>query len=95
MSALVDYPWGLVCDLVPERLPHGPGWYLIAANDRVECGPFASMAAALRAGAWLEDNGMGVHPGPWTLRWSATGLLIGSRTKPRLAALRTLLRSVQ
>lgn len=78
---MADYPWGLVCDLVPGRIQHGPGWYLVAANDRVEAGPFPSIAASLRGMSWMEDNGMGVHPGPWTLRWSSVGLLIGTRIR--------------
>ena len=80
---MADYPWGLVCDLVPGRLPHGPGYYLIAMNDRVEAGPFATMAAALRAAGWMEDHGMGVHPGPWAPRWSEVGLLVGTRIRTR------------
>lgn len=69
------------CDLhVPGRIgTHGPGWYLVAANDRVEAGPFPCETTAERAAQWLDDQGMGVNPAPWTWRHSAVGLLVGSR----------------
>jgi hypothetical protein len=81
---LQDFLAGTVCDLVPGRLPWGPGYYLIAANDRVEAGPFPSLVACLRAMAWMDDHAMGVHPAPWTTRYSRNGLLIGSRIRDRL-----------
>lgn len=71
------------CDLVPGVTPWGPGWYLVALNDRVEAGPFASGADAALGAWWLDEHSHGVHPSPWMLRWSGTGLLIGSRIRER------------
>lgn len=70
---------------VPGRQPHGPGWFLISSNGRVEVGPFAGMAPALYAAAWLEDNDRGVNPGPWEPIYSRTGLIVGSRYRNRPA----------
>jgi hypothetical protein len=72
-----------VCDLVPGVVRWGPGWYLIAANDRVEAGPFTSEADAALGAWWLDEHGLGVHPAPWMLRWSGSGLLVGSRIRDR------------
>lgn len=58
------------------------GWYLIAANSRVEVGPFADEDTAARAARWLEDRGLGVYPSPWSPRFSRTGLAVGSRWRP-------------
>lgn len=82
-GATQDILSGTTCEIVPWTDPWGPGFYLVAENDRVEAGPFRSYAAALRAMGWLEDNARGVHPGPWTTRWSSQGLLIGSRIRDR------------
>lgn len=60
--ATLDFLSGTTCQLTPYTQPWGPGWYLIAANDRVEAGPFATPADAERASAWLDDRCLGVHP---------------------------------
>lgn len=77
-----------ICQLVPGTIDWGPGWYLVAANARVEAGPFPSEAAALAGGGWLEDGAMGVHPAwevgpPYLPRYSQVGLIVGSRLRDR------------
>ena len=84
----MDVLSGTTCQLVPGTIPWGPGWYLVAANDRVEAGPFLTEDAALWAGDWLEDQCLGVHPAhedgpPYLPRYSASGLLVGSRVRHR------------
>lgn len=59
------------------------GWYLIAADQRVEAGPFATEGDAVRAAGWLDDHGMGAHPAPWRPHFSRAGLSIGNRWRPR------------
>ena len=82
MTAYADVITNTACDLnLPGVQPWGPGWFLIAANKRVESGPYEDERAALDAAFWMEDNGYGVHPLPWTPRHSATGLIIGSRSR--------------
>lgn len=55
------------------------GWYLIAANNRVEAGPFDSEEQAVDGAYFLEVVSGGVHPSPWFPRFSRTGLQVGSR----------------
>lgn len=83
MTITQDVLTGTCCDVVPGVVRWGPGWYLVAANDRVECGPFLSEIDAAAATWWLDEHGMGVHPAPWVLRFSRTGLMIGSRIRDR------------
>lgn len=64
------------------------GWYLIAANARVEAGPFATEADALAGAAWLDAGGWGVNPYPWEPVFSRKGMTIGSRLKGGLEAIR-------
>lgn len=78
-----DFLSGTVCHITPGTIPWGPGWYLVAANARVEAGPFLTELSATEAASWLDDNALGVHPGPWSPRYSAQGLLIGSRVRDR------------
>lgn len=83
---------GLTCQLVPGVERHGPGWYLISVGPSwspgdvvrgiVECGPFGSEASALRTAEFMDENALGVHPAPWVPRYSARGLIIGSRLRP-------------
>lgn len=75
------YHYGPACDLIPGTIGKVRGWYLIAANGRVEAGAFASEADALAAAEWLDDNSRGVHPYPWTVTWARQGLLVGTRLK--------------
>jgi hypothetical protein len=79
----LDVLSGTICQLAPGTIPWGPGWYLVAVNTRVEAGPFLTPRDAERAADWLDDNALGVHPAPWTPRYSATGLLVGSRVRDR------------
>lgn len=92
----MDFLSATVCQLTPGTIPWGPGWYLVAANTRVEAGPFLTEDAALHAGAWLDANALGVHPAwerddddtddempPYLPRHSAVGLIIGSRVRDR------------
>lgn len=93
LAGMADYAPS--CDLnVPGRMAtHGPGWYLIAENQRVEAGPFATDTDARMAARWMEDNGWGVNPAPWSTRHSAVGLLVGSRfrlARPKCARVDTL-----
>lgn len=81
--APLDFLAGTVCQLTPGTIPWGPGWFLIAANSRVEAGPFLTEESARHAAGWLHDNAMGVHPSPWQPRYSAVGLIIGSRVRDR------------
>lgn len=81
--APMDFLSGTVCQVVPGTIPWGPGWYLIATNARVEAGPFLTELAATQAAEDLEDQALGVHPGPWSPRYSSQGLLIGSRVRDR------------
>lgn len=83
MNPPVDVLAGTACDMVPGTGPWGPGHYLIAANGRVEAGPFTAIPDALTALVWLEKVGHGIHPAPWTTRHSRHGLLIGSRIRER------------
>jgi hypothetical protein len=53
----------------------------VAANRRVEAGPFASQEDAEAAAVWMERNVRGVNPEPWHPVHTAKGLLIGSRVK--------------
>lgn len=89
-----DYLADSSCILVPGVLPWGPGWYLIAANARVEAGPFPDETTALLAADWLDDRGLGVHPTwepeedeptppPYRPAYSLVGLIIGSRKRDR------------
>lgn len=72
------------CQVLPgPRRTTGPGWYLVARNMRVEAGPFTSTEEADHYAQWMDENSMGVNPAPWRPRWSPTGLLIGTRVKPR------------
>ena len=83
---------GLTCALLPGVERHGPGWYLVSVGERwregdpvlgiVECGPLASEEAAYRMAEFMDENALGVHPAPWIPRWSARGLVIGSRLRP-------------
>lgn len=58
------------------------GWYLIAANQRVEAGPFADELEANAAAVWMDEHARGVNPAPWSPLFSRTGLQIGSRWRP-------------
>lgn len=58
------------------------GWYLLARNNVVECGPFPDEATAERAAAWMDERGEGVNPSPWRPLFSGTGLRVGSRWRP-------------
>lgn len=69
------------CDLVPGRMPHGPGWYLAAANMITEAGPFPTKADALAAARWMDDTGHGVNPAPYTPFYSPRGVTVGIRRK--------------
>lgn len=81
MSRAVD-TYGPSCDLVPGVLRGvRQGYYLVAANFRVEAGPFGTIDAAYAAAVWLEDECRGVHPAPWRPVWARNGLLIGTRLK--------------
>lgn len=79
----MDVLAGTSCQLVPGTVRWGAGWYLVASNTRVEAGPFLTKDAAWHAALWMEDESLGVHPGPYRPRYSATGLLIGSRVRDR------------
>lgn len=68
---------------VPGRQPHGPGWFLISSNGRVEAGPFLGMGPAFVAAQWMEDHSRGVNPGPWRPVYSRIGLVVGSRYRVR------------
>lgn len=81
--AALDYLVGTACQIVPGTVRWGPGWYLVAANQRVEAGPFLSEPDAVLAARWLDDECLGVHPAPYSTRWSGQGLLIGSRIRDR------------
>lgn len=92
--APMDFLAGTVCQLTPGTIPWGPGWYLVAANARVEAGPFLTEASALYASHWLDETGHGVHPTlepteeeeyppAYRPRYSGQGLLIGSRVRDR------------
>lgn len=83
IPAQMDYLAGTTCQLVPGTIPWGPGWYLVGRNERVEAGPFLTALSARYAADWLDDNGLGVHPGPWEPRYSTTGLIVGSRIRDR------------
>lgn len=93
-SAPLDFLTGTICQLTPGTIRWGPGWYLVAENTRVEAGPFLTEEAARHAADWLEDNALGVHPHPWTPRYSAVGLLIGSRVRDRRKDSAAILASV-
>lgn len=70
------------CDLaIPGRLPHGPGWYLAASNAITEAGPFATEQAAEQAADWMDANGYGVNPGPYSPFYSPKGVTVGIRRK--------------
>lgn len=81
--APLDFLAGTVCQITPGTIPWGPGWYLIAANTRVEAGPFLTQDTATHAADVLDARSEGVHPAPWEPRYSAIGLLIGSRVRDR------------
>lgn len=76
-------PYGPACEVLDDRHPHGPGWYLIAANNRVEVGPYPTQEAAERAAERLEREARGINPAPWWPLRSPRGLLIGTRVKPK------------
>lgn len=80
------YEEGLTCELPPSDLlaPWGPGWYVVAADRAAEAGPFRSRDDALTWGEHLEDNGYGVHPGPYSPHHSAEPLVIGEPVRGRL-----------
>lgn len=80
---MTDGPYGPSCEVLADRHPHGPGWYLIAANHRVEVGPYPDREAAEAAAVLLDEQTRGVNPGPWWPLLSPRGLLIGTRIKPR------------
>ena len=82
-QAPADFLTNTACQVVPGTIPWGPGWFLVSTNGRVEAGPFLTEETAFHSADWLEDNGLGVHPAPWTPRWSSSGLLIGSRVRDR------------
>lgn len=79
----MDFLSGTVCQLLPGTVRWGPGWYLVAANGRVEGGPFLTALAACQGADWMDERCLGVHPGPWVPRYSGQGLLIGSRVRVR------------
>lgn len=86
--APLDFLAGTVCQLTPGTITWGPGWYLIAENTRVEAGPFATEEDAEKAAWWLDEECLGVHPAyeeglPYRPRFSAHGLLVGSRVRDR------------
>jgi len=56
-----------------------PGWYLIAANSKVEAGPFRDQAQAEGAARWMDDQALGVNPLPYVAVEAPRGLIIGSR----------------
>lgn len=89
----VEEVQGLACQLIPGTdRAHGPGWYLVSVSPNwepggpivgwVECGPFASETAALRAAEWMEEEALGVFPSPWVPYESRRGLIIGTRLRP-------------
>lgn len=82
----MDVLSGTTCSVVPGTIPWGPGWYLVAANTRVEAGPFLTEDSAAHAAAWLDDQALGVHPEPYVPRYSASGLIVGSRIRERKGA---------
>jgi len=65
----------------PGSLPHGPGWYLVAANEVVEAGPFATADEAHAAAGWLDEQGLGVNPYPWEPVFSLRGVVVGARRR--------------
>lgn len=70
------------CDLVPGRIPHGPGWYLVSLeNQYVEAGPFPTEPAALLTSLWMDDEARGVNPQPYEAVWSPRGMIVGSRRR--------------
>lgn len=79
----MDILAGTTCQLVPNVAPWGPGWYLVSTNTRVEAGPFHTPEQARTAADWMDAHCLGVHPSPWEVRYSSTGLLIGSRVRDR------------
>jgi hypothetical protein len=83
MPTPMDYLSTTVCQITPGTITWGPGWYLVAANARVEAGPFLTEQAAAHAAEWLDDSSLGVHPSPWEPRYSAVGLIVGSRIRDR------------
>ena len=83
VTPLTDILTGTTCALVPGTIDWGPGWYLVADNQRVEAGPFLTELAAYAVAQWLDDRALGVHPAPYRARHSRTGLLIGSRIRKR------------
>ena len=72
------------CDVTPpNRLPHGPGWYLVSlTNGYVEAGPWATEAQALEASLWMDDEAQGVNPQPYTPVYSSRGMIVGTRRRP-------------
>lgn len=66
---------------VPGVQAFGPGYFLVAANKRVECGPFDTEQDASKAAEWLEDQSLGVHPYPWRVVYTPVGLLVGSKCR--------------
>lgn len=87
MTKPVDQ-YGPSCDLIPGVMRGGKqGWYLVAANFRVEAGPFASVEDAQVAAFWMDEECRGVHPAPWRPVWARNGLLIGTRLKPERVGL--------
>jgi hypothetical protein len=90
----MDILTGTICQITPGTIRWGPGWYLIADNTRVEAGPFLTAESARHAADWLEDQALGVHPAPYAPRYSAVGLLVGSRVRDRRKESLTILASV-
>lgn len=87
---MIRHGVAIQCELVaPGRLPHGPGWYLAAANGITEAGPFGTRWAAVQAAEWLEDRGYGVNPSPYKPFYSSRGVLVGIRRKDMVGSYHT------
>ena len=83
--------YALACEVrIPGVQPHGPGWYLVSVNTRVEAGPFLSPCCARAAATWLDDQARGVNPAPWHPAYSGSGLVIGSRLRLRRVPLQNV-----
>lgn len=81
LAAPVSAEYPPTCEVLPQRQPWGPGWYLIAANRRVEAGPFSTQEEAEAVASYMDEHSLGVNPSPWRPAFSPRGLTIGTRVR--------------